>query len=754
MATTFRFPVLVWQDYQGWYTAALLEWDVRAGVGRSAKAALDQLVELLDWQYQQNFGLSEPDFLEPEIVEFKIPLRPEYELDGRRYPCQEMMTLRVIGVIGKQEHGLLICSLPTLGKRFYYTEPKSLRALAEHYVQHDLRGSTPRDLARLLPPARHELEQVVVRVNTKASPELPTRSLTPSLASIAEPLGDPKVRKLYGRPWERDREVGDLVARLRKERANVLIVGETGSGKTTLLAEAVRLIEQERDEEGHKNLQRRFWLTGAGRIISGMKYLGQWEERCEAIIEELSQIQGTLCVESLLELVRQGGGSPNASIAAFFLPYLQRGELHVVSEATPAELEACRRLLPGFVDVFQILALETMTRPQALGVLERLTATLKQNSRIEPDATVLDLVYHLFQRFLPYEAFPGPASRFVMQLFEDARQKKQRTLAADDVLTLFTRQTGLPELFLRDDWTLTHAEVRGDLAQRIIGQEAAIDEACKLVLTFKAGLNDPQRPIGVLLFCGPTGVGKTELARALADYFFGHGDKADRLLRLDMSEYTGPGAADHMLANADGQPSQLLQSIRQRPFQVVLFDEIEKADPEVFDVLMGVFDEGRLTDRYGRTATFRSAVLIMTSNLGSGHQASFGFSGAPATHYETEAQTHFRPEFFNRIDAVISFESLSAGNIEAITRKELAEIARREGLEKAHLRLEWSDELVARLAQAGFDRRYGARPLQRTIERLVVTPLSRFLLEHPGLMKAALMLDLNAAGDVVVSSIR
>ncbi|HZZ77749.1 MAG TPA: AAA family ATPase, partial [Gemmataceae bacterium] len=621
MATAYRFPVLVWRDHQDWFTASLVEWDERAAVARSAKAALDQLEELMQWQYQGESKPGEPNFLEPELVEFKIALRPEYAVKGRRYPCQEQMTLRIVGVTGKQEHGLLICSMPTLGKRFYYTEPKSLRTLAEHYVQQDLRGSTPRDLARLLPPKQWELEQVVVRVDVKQR-MTPPSTLTPTLAGIAEPLGDPKIRKLYGRPWERDAEVADLVQRLGKEQANVLIVGETGSGKTTLLADAVRIIEQERDEDGRKKRERRFWLTAAGRIIAGMKYLGQWEERCEEVIEELSQIKGTLCVENLLDLVRQGGGGPRDSIASFFLPYLQRGELHIVSEATPAELDACRRLLPGFADVFQILTLEPMTKPQAINVLDRLTVTHRQNMHIEPDAGVLDMVYHLFHRFQPYEAFPGPASRFVTLLFKTAKEKKQRTLTTEDVLALFTRQTGLPEMFLRDEWTLSREEVRSDFAKRIIGQEAAIDEACRLVLTFKAGLNDPQRPVGVLLFCGPTGVGKTELARAIAAFFFGHGDKADRLIRLDMSEYTGPGAADRLLLNADGQPSTLFQTIRQSPFSVVLFDEIEKADPEVFDILMGVFDEGRLTDRYGRTATFRSAILIMTSNLGGERRSS------------------------------------------------------------------------------------------------------------------------------------
>ena len=268
-----------------------------------------------------------------------------------------------------------------------------------------------------------------------------------------------------------------IAGRLSKERANVLIVGETGSGKTTVLAEAIRVVELEPDDEGRRTRKRCHWLTGAGRIVAGMKYLGQWEERCESMIEELGRIQGTLCVENLLELIRQGGDTPQDSIASFLLPYLQRGELHMVGEATPAELDACRRLLPGFADVFRILPLEPMTRPQALGVLDRLSTMLKQNSHIEPTPGTIESIHHLFHRFLPYEAFPGPAARFVAQLFETARQKKRKTVSADDVLALFTRQTGLPEMLLRDDWPLTQTEVRTDLAARVIGQSAAVDEA-------------------------------------------------------------------------------------------------------------------------------------------------------------------------------------------------------------------------------------------------------------------------------------
>jgi ATP-dependent Clp protease ATP-binding subunit ClpC len=256
----------------------------------------------------------------------------------------------------------------------------------------------------------------------------------------------------------------------------------------------------------------------------------------------------------------------------------------------------------------------------------------------------------------------------------------------------------------------------------------------------------------VLLFCGPTGVGKTELARATARYFFGHGEGPERLIRLDMSEYAGFDCGERLLGPPAGQPSDLIQRVRQQPFVVILLDEIEKAGPEVFDVLLSVFDEGRLTDRYGRTTIFRSAVLIMTSNLGAQKQESFGFGQRAGVPYDAEARAFFRPEFYNRIDAVVTFQPLEAETIHAITRKELTEIASREGLTRAGIRLTWTEPLVAHLAREGFDRRYGARRLQRTLENLVVTPLAQYLLDHPLIRETEVQMDLNVQGQVVFRS--
>jgi len=773
----YRYPVLIWQDSANLYTARLLgdedSYFAVAGFGETKDVALGQLKEYLNWAFENQDWRATPDCQDPKLIEFRVDIRaqynqqtgPDHNRKTRVYPSDETFPLRVACVYWQQESGTYFCALPLLNIEFYYYEPKTLRSLVTTYVQESLKGLTPQQLSYYLPPKSVELEEITIQAHQlKYNNEYEIE--IPNLSNIADPLGERSRRRQFSKAYERDKEVQDLIRRLTRDKASVILLGESGVGKTSILAEAVTQIERRLKNESVEDYgfttklpRHRYWLTNGARIIAGMRYLGQWEERAEYVMRELSSIDGVLCFENLLDMVKAGGDSANDSIASFFLPFIQRGEMRVIAEAASAELDACRRLLPGFADAFQIIQIPTFTREKALSVLDLVGAAQERNLSVKIAEGVTNLIYRLFTRFMPYQTFPGKTVSFLIEICERTAIEKKSVPSAiagglhevtqESVIKQFIKQTGLPELFLRDEVSLEYEDARREFERQIIGQTEACKVSANLVTTFKAGLNDPTRPIGVFLFCGPTGVGKTEMAKAISRFFFGHGENSnERMIRLDMSEYSTHGSAFRLLGDASGEPSDLIRKIRQQPFSVVLFDEVEKADPAVFDVLLGLFDEGRLTDRFGRVTNFRSAVVIMTSNLGADKLEAIGFGEKTLPSYEREALSFFRPEFFNRIDALVRFGSLTQEMIQEITVKELEEISKREGLKKSKINLLWTNEAVSFLAQKGFDSRYGARPLQRTIETLVVAPLSKLLLEKK-LKDKEILIDVSEEGKIV-----
>lgn len=728
---TYRHPALVCRDPAGICHVIAID-DGTVGIGSTLPDARDDLRDFLRWRYRERPWRRSPDFLDPALSWHSIQIRPEYRGEDKRiYPSEESVEFKVACVTGTRASGQLTADLPLLGVRFDYVRPDDLKGFVQRYARQELEGKTPEQLSRYLPPAAVELIDVVVRVIAPAR-EAPV--IAPeTLSRVAEPLGDRAVRKGYARAWGRELEVAALVRKLHTEKANVLLVGPPGVGKSTLLVDAVReverLTEKESKRRGHK-----FWLTSAGRLVAGMKYLGQWEERIESVIADLGEISGVLCVDRLLDLARRGGCGPADSIAAFLMPYLARGEVRVVAEVTPDELETCRRLLPGLPDLFQIVPVKQFTQAEAVAVIDRQLETAASGPGLKIERGTAERIIRLFVRFQPYAVFPGPASGFAREMINALARQRRKEATPDDVVARFRDRTGLPEMMLRDELTLDRAEVLSWFQSRVIDQPEACAAAADVVMALKAGLTDPGRPPGVLLFCGPTGVGKTELAKALAEYLFGQGEDSSkkpgesaRLVRLDMSEYGGFDAVSRLLGPPQGEPAELVRRLRREPFCVLLFDEIEKASPELFDTLMGVFDEGRLTDQYGRVTDFRSALIVMTSNLGAGRKGGFGFS--PENHgpnYRDTVMKFFRPEFFNRLDAVVTFDPLGEEAIKRIARRELESVSRRPGL--TQWRISWLDSLVEHLVQSGWDARYGARPMQRAIEREVVAPLAAWLL--------------------------
>lgn len=760
---TFRFPILLMKDRLGQSAAIAVGSDEQSvAVADSDGKAVEQLSDYLHWKAKRDHWIDSPDLIDPTLTTVRVPVRPEYQTHERIYPCSETFSLLVHCVHGRQERGTYFAELPLLQTTFYYYEERSLPELIVRYAQEQLKGMTPREVAAYLPPQQVALRTLIVRLPTRKRSTQAVHLNTRQLSLVADPLGERQLRQQFRQAWERDEELAQLVSLLKSRRQNVLLVGESGVGKTALLATAVRQLaqiprkpvqsgEQEQHPVALVPTEKRYWLTSGSRMIAGMKYLGQWEQRCEQVVSELAELGGVLCIENLLDLVSAGGGDANTSVANFFLPYLQRGELSLIAECNPTELDACRRLLPSLVDVFQIVNVAPFDRRRALAVIDRLLSQLKQQYRLEAEREVAEQTERLFRRFLPYQTFPGSTLSFLSDLFTGKARKvasqPDRSLekvTTSDVLKQFVARTGLPEMLLRDEWTLNHADVLYRFSQRVIGQPAACVVAADLVTTYKAGLNDPARPVGSLLFCGPTGVGKTEMAKAIADEFFGHGEQRDRLVRLDMSEYAGYDGAHRLLTRPDGEPSRLIETLRRQPLSVVLFDEIEKASPDVFDVLLGLLDEGRLTDRFGRVTTFRCAIVIMTSNLGADRQHSIGFDKRHDVSYEREARDFFRPEFFNRLNGVVTFNPLDRETARRIAERELKQLNLREGLVRRGLRLMWSERVIDEVATQGFDARYGARPLQRTVERLVAGPLSHWIVTQEPESGTAITADWDA----------
>ena len=539
--------------------------------------------------------------------------------------------------------------------------------------------------------------------------------------------------------WELEEKVTEAIDKLISTRSNVLAVGRPGTGKSAVLRQAIKKITAHSRKQ---QLDYTFWRILPQRITASSKYLGDWEELCELLVEELNTTNGILWVEDVVRLLQAGGEGPEDSVAAFLMSFLQQGKLQMMGEATPQELESMRRLLPGFAEAFQVVFIEELDEKKVIAVLEKFAAYAEKNLRMPITKEALQLSYRLLLRYYPYESFPGKGIKFLAQCVSEAQLRRAEKVNKKAVFDNFVRQTGLPELFLRDDLLLDIKELQDYFNERIIGQPAAVSKLCSLVKVYKAGLNNPYKPINTLLFAGPTGIGKTASAKALADYFFGKGQRKSPLVRIDMSEFQYPGQIVRLIG-AGREPGQLVKDIRERPFSVLLLDEVEKADPSIFDALLGLLDEGVLVDAYGRETNFRNTIVIMTSNLGATGRKSIGFEqgGDDEAVYLSAIARHFRPEFVNRLDGVVVFGSLNQEDIRAITRKELKELKQREGFTKRQIDVHFSEKVVDRIAAIGFDVRYGARPLQRAIEQSVVTPIANWMLKHQQAENCRLWID-------------
>jgi DNA polymerase III delta prime subunit len=406
-------------------------------------------------------------------------------------------------------------------------------------------------------------------------------------------------------------------------------------------------------------------------------------------------------------------------------PYLDRRDVRFLGEITPEALRVLRERDRPFADLFHVLPVAEPPDADVLRILIDVRRRLEATERCRFELDALPAALDLQRRYARSLAFPGKAAGFLRQL---AVKHKRGAVRRADVLAEFHAQSGVAVSLLDGRSTLKRRDVIDALAKGVVGQPAALEAAADAIAVAKARLNDPGRPLASFLFLGPTGVGKTQCAKALAGYLFGD---AERLVRFDLNEYAAPGAASRLVGTF-GQPEGLLTSaIRRQPFAVVLFDEVEKADPEVFDLLLQVLGEGRLTDALGRTADFTNALIVMTSNLGVREaEGNLGFrrdDAATDAVFTQAAEKFFRPEFFNRIDRVIPFRRLARDHVRGIADGLIRDVFAREGLVQRRCLLTVEPAALERLVDACYDPDLGARALKRVVERQLAAPVAREL---------------------------
>lgn len=735
MATIFRLPICSWKNGNRAVTVRVIDdgYDDLVVTAASVKDAVMQIKDHFAYLSRiDSWRLFNPDFFQPRLRVLKFSVLPEYTHDYRRFPCRDTIPFRMPCVVGERENESPVGCLPSLGIYFDYHDEDSYEKLAIHIAQRILSGKTPRELSRFLNPGPVELDQITVTVKEPSSRWSAQRSLQP-LSDVADHIGSESFRK-SSQTWEREEEVYQLTQMLNEESSSVCIVGPSGCGKTSVLIEAARRAERERKSP---NNHHRFWMSSGARLIAGMRWLGQWEERLEEVIRQLSTIEGVLCIESLSEFSRLGGREPESSLAAFLTPYLQHRELRIVVEATPEEFDACERVLPGLTDRLQVLKLESFDTEQARSILSLAAENHTRNDQVVFGPAAASRAFGLFQRFQPYVAFPGKVIQFLSGVVDKAHEDGVAEIYSERIEDAFSEYSGLPTFLTHSETPFEPANMYGHFNQRVISQGEAVDATVRVVAKFATGMNDPGRPIGVLLFCGPTGVGKTQMVKTLGNFLFPNRPEKERIIRLDMSEYAGFDATERLLGKRHGEPSDLIKQVRANPFCILLLDEIEKASEEIFDVFLSVFEEGRLTDPVGRITAFQSCLIIMTSNLGSGSSSQIGFGDQtedePVLGKVDLSAVHqfFRPEFFNRIDQTIVFHPLNRSAILEIAEKEVEELSRREGMNESGRNLRVSKPLLDQIARAGFDPVYGARPLQRSLEDHLTTPLAKWLVKNP-----------------------
>ena len=445
----------------------------------------------------------------------------------------------------------------------------------------------------------------------------------------------------------------------------------------------------------------------------------------QRVIWVLPELQETL-------FAGQHSRSPQGLLDAL-LPHIESGAIAIVAEVTPAAAEVLVAARARVKSAFELVRVRPLDDPDTVAVARH--ALEHDALGVDADDETLAEALELAQQFLPSVAQPGNLLRLAHATAAEAAEQGAATFGGRDVLTTLAASSGLPLALLDAAAPLPLDAVKAFFTERVLEQPEAVDCIVERIAMIKAGVTDPSRPLGVFLFVGPTGTGKTEIAKTLAEFLFG---SAERLIRIDMSEYQSPEAFDRLLSDttADARGSALISSVRKDPFAVVLLDEFEKAAGPVLDLFLQVFDDGRLTDLQGRVVDFRRSVIVLTSNIGSplAQGSRVGFDPADRTFsdagIERAVRASFRPELVNRFDRIVVFRPFERAAMRALLDKELADALARRGLRGKPWAVEVDESAYAFLIEKGFSPELGARPLKRAVERHLLAPLAASIVEQ------------------------
>ncbi|HUH05442.1 MAG TPA: AAA family ATPase [Kofleriaceae bacterium] len=632
--------------------------------------------------------------------------------------------------------------VPAIPHTIFVGRDEDLEQVVRGEIARLVAASDPADLSvrRLLPAEETWLERVQVTLATGVEGHLGrARALRKARLEEHRRKGALETLALAALPFHehvrehppapvvgRERELAELDALLgQRTRASVVVVGDEAAGKSALV----------RAWLAPRARTRLVYATSVSELVAGMSGFGEWQERVEAVLEAAELVDAVLYFEHLGELLQERPAQGGVDIAGVMRRYVIENRVRVVGELTPQGFQAAERShvsLLGACSTVRVAPLDhagTVAAVQAH--ITHWPATDPDGAPVEPE--VAEPLVELAGRYMPYRAFPGAAVRFLEELratregVRDAEGRPQ-PITRTDCFAAFSLTTGIPELLLREDRALDVDALIGAFRRRMIGQDEAVRRVAETVCLVKARLQPGTKPLATFLFVGPTGVGKTELARTVANYLFG---APERMVRFDMSEYTDALAADRLIRGTERQDGLLTGRVREQPFCVVLLDEIEKAHHAVLDLLLQVCGEGRLTDARGRTTYFHNAIVIMTSNLGVAHRRETIGIGAPAGseqgHYERAVREAFRPEMVNRLDRVVAFRALTPDEVGQVTAIALEQLADRRGLQENGILLEVTEEARAVLARGGYSETYGVRALRRHLDRALITPLAHEL---------------------------